>query len=114
MNVPEGTVFECSNCAWMQKAEVPEDKKKEYPSGRGYCTFEPPRVFPMPQQQGKLADIQGKVQMGFLPLMMDPVVDGDKPACGRYSPSSEMRNIIEEAQPEGCKVEGCGGHCGTK
>jgi hypothetical protein len=90
----------------MQKAEIPEDKKKDYPSGRGYCTFEPPKVFPMPKQQGTLADIQGKVQMGFLPLMMDPVVDGNKIACGRYSPNSEMRGILAEAQPEGCDREG--------
>jgi hypothetical protein len=107
MKVPEEVVFECGNCGWMLKAPIPPEKKKDYPHGRGYCTFNPPSVFPIPKQTGSLADIKGQVQMGFIPLMLDPVVDGNKPACGRYTPDSGMIKILEEAQPKG-ECDGCG------
>ncbi len=75
-------------------------------------------VFPMPQQQGSLRNIQGQAQMGFSPFMMRPVVDEDEPACGRYTPNTELLKIIQEAQPDaepkGCDVKGCGGKCGIK
>jgi hypothetical protein len=108
MLVPEGIIFECGNCGWMAKAPIPKDKQKDYPSGRGYCTFNPPSVFPMPKQTSSLADVQGQVQMGILPLMLDPVVDGDKPACGRYTPDSGMIKILDDLQPK----SGCG-RCGA-
>jgi hypothetical protein len=114
MKLPEGTIFECGNCGWMDKAPIPPEKKKDYPHGRGYCTFNPPSVFPMPKQTSSLADIQGQVQMGILPLMLDPVVDGNKTACGRYAPNSEMTKVIEEAQAKaGCGAcEDEGAKCG--
>jgi hypothetical protein len=112
MKLPEHVAFDCGNCGWMQKVEPPADKKKDYPVGRGYCTFNPPTVFPMPQQQGKLADIQGRAQMGFVPMMMRPVVEEGEPPCGRYTPNSEMLAIIQEAQPEGCG--GCRDDKGAK
>jgi hypothetical protein len=116
MQVPEEVVFNCGNCGWGQMVEIPKEKRKDHPVGRGYCMFEPPRVFPMPKQQGTLADIQGQTKMGVVPLMLDPVVDEDRAACGRYTPNSEMLKVLEAAQPEG----GCGGcesegaKCGCK
>jgi hypothetical protein len=115
MKVPEGVVFNCGNCAWMQKVEPPKGKEKDYPHGRGYCTFNPPAVFPMPQQTGNLADIQGKVQMGFSPFMLRPVVDGNEPPCGRYAYGSEMLKVLAEANPEDtgacCKDKGAKCEC---
>ncbi len=121
MQVPEGVAFNCGNCGWMMKVEPPPEKKKDYPEDRGYCTFEPPSVFPMPQQQGKLADVQGRQQMGFAPMMMRPVVEGNEPPCGRYTPNTELLKILEAAQPgcgcgEGDACDGCpkGGPDGAK
>ncbi len=117
MQVPEGVEFNCGNCGWMQIVEPPPEKKKDYPVDRGYCTFEPPKVFPMPQAQGKLADVQGRTPMGMVPLMMRPVVDAPEPACGRYTPNTELLRILEEAQPKGCDGSTCereGCRCGAK
>ncbi len=114
MQLPEGLEFNCGNCAWMQKVAVPAEKKKDYPVERGYCTFEPPTVFPMPQQQGKLADIQGQTKMGMVPFMMRPVVDANEPPCGRYAPDGETLALIGDAHkscPGTCDKENC---CGTK
>jgi hypothetical protein len=107
MDKPE-IVLECGNCAWMQKVETPPEKKKDYPHGRGYCTFNPPAVFPVPQQSSNLRNIQGQAQVGFAPFMLRPVVDGNEPACGRYNPDSEMMKLLQESQPEGCEEFGCG------
>ena len=115
MNLPEGIEFHCGNCVWMQKVTVPKEKQKDYPLARGYCTFEPPRVFPMPQQQSNLKDIQGQTKMGMAPFMIRPVVEEGEPPCGRYAPDTEMLAIIKEAQPEEeilCGGKGCGGNCG--
>ncbi len=108
MQVPEGIEFNCGNCGWMMKVAAPPDIKKDYPTGRGYCTFNPPAVFPMPQQQGKLADIQGRQQVGFAPMMMRPVVEENEPPCGRYTPDSEMLKILKADQDDcrNCKEQG--------
>jgi hypothetical protein len=111
MQIPEGLEFKCGNCAWMQKVEVPKEKKKDYPIARGYCTFNPPAVFPMPQQQGSLADVQGQQRMGMAPFMMRPVVEENEPPCGRYAPDTETLDLIEGLQggcPGKCKEGGCG------
>jgi hypothetical protein len=117
MKVPEGVQFNCGNCAWMQKVETPENKKKDFPVQRGFCTFEPPSVFPMPQQQSSLRNVQGQAQMGMAPFMMRPVVEATDPACGRYAPDNETLTILKAAQPEQeilCSGKGCGGKCGSK
>jgi hypothetical protein len=84
----------------MQKVAIPEDKKKDYPVGRGYCTFNPPAVFPLPQQQGSLRNVQGQAAMGIAPLMLRPVVEDNEPACGRYTPDSEMVKVLGDLTPE--------------
>jgi hypothetical protein len=68
----------------------------------------------MPQQQGKLADIQGQVQMGFVPMMMRPVLEEDEPMCGRFSPDPETVKELGLDQP-GCGACGDeGAKCGCK
>lgn len=103
----------CGKCVWMQKVEIPEEKKEKYKVGRGYCTFNPPQVFPMPQQKtSNIAMAQGRqaqAQMEFLPYMMRPVVEDNEPMCGRFSPNEEaMKELgIDPENPAGgCRKEG--------
>ena len=94
----------CGKCCWMQKVQPPEGTKVD--GERGYCTFNPPMVFPMPHQQGKLADLQGQKQVGFLPFMMRPVVKGNEPMCGRFHPNKETIKELD-LENEGCDSGSC-------
>jgi hypothetical protein len=108
MKLPEGFQFNCGNCAWCQIVEVPKEKKKDYPIDRGYCTFNPPSVFPMPQQTSSLKNIKGESQMGFAPFMLRPVVEANEPACGRYSMDGETMELLGVSQGGCGKGESCG------
>jgi len=109
MKVPEGFVFECGNCAWMDKVEVPPEKKKDYPVDRGYCTFNPPAVFPMPQQKKtQLAAMGQQPQVDMIPFMMRPIVEANEAPCGRYAPDGETVKLLGES---GGGCEGCDGNC---
>jgi hypothetical protein len=103
----------------MDLVVIPEDKKKDYPVPRGYCTFNPPAVFPMPSQTSKIAQM-GQPQMQMAPMMMRPVVEANEIMCGRFSPNEETAialGLVEKVEKE-CKCapkpgeEGC--PCGPK
>jgi hypothetical protein len=77
--------FTCGYCIYGQMVEPPEDMKDKYPNKRGYCIFEPPAVFPMPQTKQTKIQALGNQQtkVDFVPLMMRPVMEDYEPMCGR-------------------------------
>jgi hypothetical protein len=104
----------CGNCAWYSVIIIPKEKRDTV-SKRGYCTFNPPTVFPVPQQrQSNLAIASGQQAPGevtMLPMMMRPVVEYDDEMCGRYQPNQEIATQIAEHRQKqaGCGVEKCDG-----
>lgn len=101
----------CGKCCWMQIPPIPKGTKIDVK--RGYCTFNPPAVFPMPQQQGNLADIQGQTKMGVVPLMQRPIVQEDEPMCGRFAPNEETMKELGLDKPGcgACTTEGAKCEC---
>lgn len=92
----------CANCCWYADVKAPAGTKR---SKRGYCLFEPPRVFPMPKQkQSKIAALGQPKQDDFdiIPLMLRPVVEAHEPMCGRFSPNAETAEELG-------LIGGCGG-----
>lgn len=110
----EELFFGCGTCAWYQKVEIPKDKQPEGFTPRGYCYYNPPTVFPMPQQkQSNLALAQGQQapgQVTMVPLMQRPVVEASESACGRWQPNSEMREKLAALDSKDCP-DGCKGEC---
>ena len=108
--------FTCGYCIYGQLIDPPEDKKKDYPVKRGYCIFEPPQVFPMPQPKQTKIQAMGNQQQGMdiLPFMMRPVVEEHEPMCGRGVLTAEaMKGLGIEPKKEECP--GCElGNCGTE
>jgi len=98
----------CGNCAWMRKVGPPKGEKKPK-VGRGYCTFNPPAVYPFPGQKSKIAQM-GKEEPSIIPYMLRPVVEENEPACGRYNPDAETFEKLQERAPE--EEELCKGGCG--
>lgn len=95
----------CKNCAWTTMVKPPKGKEDELT--RGYCTFEPPSVFPMPKQTSNLARPHGDQQVQFLPLMLRPVVYESEPICGRFAPNEETMSALGIAPPGAEKGHGC-------
>lgn len=108
--------FVCGNCIYMMVVEPPEEKKKDYPIPRGYCTFNPPTVFPMPQETGRLATM-GKKQVGFVPFTLRPAVDANEPMCGRAVFSNEAAQRLGLKEQDSACGDACDcedGSCGSK
>ena len=105
----------CKNCAWTTMVKPPAGKE----GLRGYCTFEPPRVFPMPKQTSGLARPHGDQSLQMVPMMMRPIVEHDDPICGRFTPNeATMEELGIAPGPEKeilcsgtCAKEEC---CGSK
>jgi hypothetical protein len=91
----------------MQKVDPPKGEKVD--DERGYCTFNPPAVFPMPKQASSLSNVQGQQQMQMVPMMIRPVVEGKEPMCGRFSPDEEtMKELgLDKPDKSGCSGGGC-------
>jgi hypothetical protein len=110
--------FTCGYCIYGQMVDPPKEMKEKYPHKRGYCIFEPPRVFPMPQ--GKESKIQAlgnqKQQVEFVPLMMRPIMEEYEPMCGRGVLNAEaMKGLDIKPKDEcgGCKDEAAKCSCDT-
>ena len=101
----EDLIFNCGNCAWYRKIEIPKDKVREI-SARGYCYVNPPKVFPFPQQsQSNLAIAGGQPAPGrttMIPIMQRPVVEEVEDICGQYSPNKEMGEELMQRQQSDC------------
>jgi hypothetical protein len=108
--------FTCGYCIYAQLKEPPEAMKEKYPFKRGFCIFEPPKVFPMPQaKQSKIQALGNQTeQMDLVPFMMRPVVEENEPMCGRGVLNTEaMKGLHIEEKPGcgGCKDEGAKCEC---
>ena len=77
----EKNYFTCGYCIYAQLHDPP--KGTDYPNKRGYCIFEPPKVFPMPHAKQTKIQAMGNQQVEFAPYMMRPVVEENEPMCGR-------------------------------
>ena len=105
----------CGRCCWMQKVDPPKGEKVD--DERGYCTFNPPAVFPMPKQTSSLQNMAGQANVQMVPMMIRPVVEGREPMCGRFSPNEETMKELGLNKPPGsecdqkhceCKGDDCG------
>jgi hypothetical protein len=108
--------FTCGYCIYGQMREPPKGKEQEYPHSRGYCIFEPPKVFPMPQAKQSKIQALGNQQQGMdiVPLMMRPVVEDHEPMCGRGVLNAEAMKglgIEQKAECGACKDEGAKCEC---
>lgn len=95
----------CGTCAWWLEGKPPKGVKIDV--RRGHCTFNPPQVFPMPTQGSNLTDLAGKQQVGFLPMMMRPILDVDAPLCGRFAPNEEALKWLGRDQRDNDECDGC-------
>jgi hypothetical protein len=107
----EKNYFTCCYCIYAQLKDPPEDMKEQYPFRRGFCIFEPPKVFPMPRAKESKIQAMGNTQpqMDFLPFMMRPVVDENEPMCGRgvlNVEAMEALGINQKTSCGDCKDEG--------
>lgn len=108
----EVNYFTCGYCIYGQMVEAPEEKKKDYPHKRGYCIFEPPKVFPMPQPQESKIQAMGNVkkQMDLVPFMMRPIMEEYEPMCGRGVLTVEAAQALGLDKPpvdcRNCKDQG--------
>jgi hypothetical protein len=118
--------FTCGYCIYGQMVEPP--KGTDYPNKRGYCIFEPPRVFPMPQtKQSKIQALGNQQkQMDVVPYMIRPIMEDYEPMCGRgvlNAEAMEGLDIDPDADKDyvvrtdvkggcgGCKDEGAKCEC---
>jgi hypothetical protein len=107
----------CGNCVFMSIVQPPEDKKELYPVPRGFCFFNPPIVFPMPQEISNIAGPLGKKQVSMVPHMMRPVVDATEPMCGRFMMTNEAADRLGVGADEEILCSGTCGEgdcCGSK
>ena len=93
--VPEIDYFTCGYCLFGRMVSAPPEKREQYPIDRGYCIFEPPKVFPMPvQETQKIAAMGTQPKVAFRPHMERPVVDADEPMCGRGVLTNEAMKAL--------------------
>ena len=85
-------VLNCGNCAWFAEGNPPPSKEMKR---RGFCTFYPPKVFPMPKQTSTL-QAMGKQNVQMVPMMLRPVVEEDEPMCGKYHPDEKTLEELKE------------------
>jgi len=99
--------FACGHCVWYRAAKPPQGTKAPK-VGRGYCTYNPPAVFPMPvPRQNKIQALgQEPTQPDILPLMLRPVVEENEPQCGFFYPNDEVRDLLDKE-----KIAACEGSC---
>jgi hypothetical protein len=110
--------FTCGYCIYGRMVPPPDDMKDKYPHSRGYCIFEPPAVFPMPQQKQTKIQALGNQQQGMdlVPFMLRPVVDDFEPMCGRgvlNKEAMEGLDINQKAECDGCHDESAKCSCDT-
>ena len=126
IDVPKKNYFTCGYCIYGRMQEPPEEVKKADPNAtaRGYCIFEPPKVFPMSVQENtKIAALGTQPKVDVQPYMLRPVVEENEPMCGRgmLNKAAVTALGLEEENPEKeelcsgdgktCKREEC--RCGT-
>ena len=93
-------LFTCGSCAWFSEGSPPPRKDMQR---RGYCTADPPKVFPTPKQSGKITAL-GQQKMEIVPMMMRPIVEGNEPMCRFYQPNEwamlELGDKSEDQEEE--------------
>ena len=105
--------FTCGYCIYGKLVEPPPEMKKDVPYNRGYCIFEPPKVFPMPQTKQSKIQAMGnqQSQVEMIPYMMRPVVEEHEPMCGRGVLNAEAMKGLGIEPKAGC---GEGAKCECK
>jgi hypothetical protein len=100
--------FTCGYCIYAQMVDPPEGS--DYTHKRGYCIFEPPKVFPMPRpKKSKLAAMGQQPDMEMTPYMMRPIVEDYEGMCGRGVLTPEAMDALGVGQE---KKQSCKGGCG--